>query len=114
MADKHPIVKKNGSPRISSGLPSSKAGGAGKNGNGKHGRKVWEFGFQFNVKNIFIGLFIAFILFSLLGSVGDKVSNLVEKPLTTVITDVKEGKVEKIEVEESRLTFFYKDGAKFL
>ncbi|MBI4066096.1 ATP-dependent zinc metalloprotease FtsH [Candidatus Gottesmanbacteria bacterium] len=85
-----------------------------KNGNGKHGRKVWEFGFQFNIKNIFIGLFIAFILFSLLGSVGDKVSNLVEKPLTTVITDVRDGKVDKIEVEESRLTIFYKDGTKFL
>lgn len=85
-----------------------------KNGNGKHGRKVWEVGFQFNLKNIFIGLFVAFILFSLLGSVGDKVSNLVEKPLTTVITDVKDGKVEKIEVEESRLTIFYKDGTKFL
>lgn len=97
MAEKHPIVKKNG-----------------KNGNGKHGRKVWEFGFQFNLKNIFIGLFIAFILFSLLGSLGDKVSNLVEKPLTTVITDARDGKIEKIEVEESRLTIFYKDGTKFL
>lgn len=110
MADKHPLIKKNGSPRL---------GGAGKNGNGKHlngrhGRKVWEFGFQFNLKNIFVGLFIAFILFSMLGSVGDKVSNLVEKPLTTVITDVRDGKVEKIEVEESRLTIFYKDGTKFL
>ncbi|MBI3342745.1 hypothetical protein HY032_01140, partial [Candidatus Gottesmanbacteria bacterium] len=85
-----------------------------KNGNGKHGRKVWEFGFQFNIKNIFIGLFIAFILFSLLGSVGDKVSNLVEKPLTTVITDARDGKVEKVEVEESKLTVYYKDGTKFL
>ena len=105
MAEKHPILKKNGSPQF---------GGARKNGNGKHGRKIWEFGFQFNLKNIFIGLFVAFILFSLLGSLGDKVTNLVEKPLTTVITDVKEGKVEKIEVEESRLTIFYKDGGKFL
>ncbi|MBI5620639.1 ATP-dependent zinc metalloprotease FtsH [Candidatus Gottesmanbacteria bacterium] len=99
MADKHPIVKKNG-----------KNG----NGNGKHGKKVWEFGFQFNVKNVFIGLFIVFILFSLLGSLGDKVSNLVEKPLSTVITDVKDGKVTKIEIEESRLTVHYKDGARFL
>ncbi|MDP1722242.1 MAG: ATP-dependent zinc metalloprotease FtsH [Candidatus Gottesmanbacteria bacterium] len=99
MADKHPIVKKNG-----------KNG----NGNGKHGKKVWEFGFQFNVKNIFIGLFIAFILMSLLGSLGDKVSNLVEKPLSTIITDVKEGKIDKIEIEESRLTINYKDGTKFI
>ena len=107
MAEKHPIVKKNGSPQF---------GGARKNGNGngKHGKKVWEFGFQFNVKNIFIGLFIAFIVFSLLGSLGDKVSTLVEKPLSTVITDVKEGKIDKIEIEESRLTVSYKDGTKFI
>ncbi|MEK7141807.1 MAG: ATP-dependent zinc metalloprotease FtsH [Patescibacteria group bacterium] len=99
MADKHPLVKKNG-----------KNG----NGNGKHGKKVWEFGFQFNVKNVFIGLFIAFILFSMLGSLGDKVSNLVEKPLSTVIADVKGGKIDKIEIEESRLTINYKDGTKFI
>ena len=107
MAEKHPIVKKNGSPQF---------GGARKNGNGngKHGKKVWEFGFQFNVKNIFLGLFIAFLVFSLLGSLGDKVSTLVEKPLSTVITDVKEGKIDKIEIEESRLTVSYKDGTKFI
>jgi len=98
MAEKHPIAKKNGK----------------NSGNGKHGRKVWEVGFQFNLKNIFIGLFIAFILFSLLGSLGDKVSNLVEKPLSTVITDVREGKINKIEIEEGRLTVHYKDGGKFL
>ncbi len=114
MAEKHPILKKNGkngngSPRLSSGQPRGQAGGAGK-----HGRKIWEFGFQLNVKNIFIGLFVAFILFSLLGSLGDKVSNLVEKPLSTVITDVKEGKIEKIEIEESRLLIHYKDGGQFI
>lgn len=105
MAEKHPLVKKNGKNG------SSRSGGAG---NHRHGRKVWEFGFQFNLKNIFIGLFIAFILFSMLGNLGDKVSNLVEKPLTTVITDVKDGKIEKIEIEDSRLTVFYKDGGRFL
>ena len=98
MAEKHPLVKKNG-----------KNG----NGNGKHGKKVWEFGFHLNLKNIFIGLFLAFILLSMLSGVGDRASLLAEKPLTTVITDVKEGKVEKIEVEESKLTVFYKDKTQF-
>lgn len=97
MAEKHPIVKKNGK----------------NGGNGKHGRKVWEFGFHLNLKNIFIGLFVAFILLSMLSGIGDRASLLVEKPLTTVITDVKEGKVEKIEVEESKLTVFYKDKTQF-
>lgn len=103
MAEKHPMVKKNGK----NGLPHP--GG----GNGKHGKKVWEFGFHLNLKNIFIGLFVAFILLSMLSGVGDRASLLVEKPLTTVITDVKEGKVEKIEVEENKLTVFYKDKTQF-
>ncbi len=114
MAEKHPLLKKNGSPRSSSGQPRGQAGGAGKNGNHRQMRKVWEFGFQFNLKNIVIGIFIAFLLFNLLGSVGERMTNLVEKPLTTVITDVRDGKVEKIEVEDSRLTIFYKDGGRFL
>ncbi len=105
MADKHPLVKKNGSPQF---------GGARKNGNGKHGKKVWEFGFHLNLKNIFIGLFVAFILLSMLSGVGDRASLLAEKPMTTVIADVKEGKVERIEVEESRLTVFYKDKTQFI
>ncbi len=46
MVEKHPMIKKNGSPQF---------GGARKNGNGKHGKKVWEFGFHLNLKNIFIG-----------------------------------------------------------
>ena len=109
MVEKHPVVKKNGKNGNGNGSPRLSSGGAGK-----HGRKMWEFGFQFNVKNVFIGLFIAFIVFNLLGSLGDKVSNLVQKPLSTVITDVKEGKVEKIEVEDSRLTVHYKGGGMFL
>ncbi|OGG24657.1 cell division protein FtsH [Candidatus Gottesmanbacteria bacterium RIFCSPLOWO2_01_FULL_43_11b] len=69
---------------------------------------------NFNFKNIFIALFIAFLIFSALGSLGSQVSSLVEKPLSTVIADVKDGKVTTIEVEESRLTVSYKDGTKFI
>jgi len=85
-----------------------------KNGNGKKGKKVFEMRMNFNFKNIFIALFIAFLIFSALGSLGSQVSSLVEKPLSTVIADVKDGKVTTIEVEESRLTVSYKDGTKFI
>src|SRR3989344_5266061 len=85
-----------------------------KNGNGKKGKKVFEMRMNFNFKNIFIALFIAFLIFSALGSLGSQVSSLVEKPLSTVIADVKDGKVTTIDVEESRLTVSYKDGTKFI
>src|SRR3990167_8839059 len=84
-------------------------------GNKNHRKgKIFEFRLDFNLKNIVIGLFILFIAFSLLGSLGQQAATSLEKPLSTVISDVKDGKVTKIEVEESRLTVHYKDGGKFI
>lgn len=100
MPEKHmPSTKRNGN-----GLPASKAG--------KKGMKVFEMKMNFNLKNIFIGLFILFLVFSALGSVGGQ-ATLSEKPLSTVIGDVRDGKVGQIEVEESKLTVHYKNGEKF-
>jgi len=65
-----------------------------------------------NLKNIFIGLFAVFIILSFLGGMGGQNSNLPEKPLSSVIGDVKAGQVSGIEVEETKLTVSYKNGAK--
>jgi len=67
---------------------------------------------HFNLKNVFIGLFVVFILLSLLGNAAGQNSLYQEKPLSTVITDVKDGKVSAIDVEETKLTVTYKDGVK--
>lgn len=117
MADKIPPKNgKNPSPRLSSG-------GAGKNnghlrpgnGNGKFpkGMKVFEMKLDFSPKNIFIGLFILFLLFSMLGSAGKSASLYPEKPLSTLMTDVKAGTVEKIEVEESKIIVKLKNGEQY-
>ena len=73
---------------------------------------MFAFKFELNFKNIVLGLFIVFLVFSLLGSVGGQNSTLPEKPLSTVIADVKDGKIEKIEVEETKLLVQYKGGEK--
>ncbi len=90
-----------------------------KNGNGKTGKngkkqKVLEMRMNFNLRNVFIGLFVLFLVFSMLGNLGRQAALLLEKPLTTTLTDIKEGKIEKIEVEESRLSLYYKDGSRFI
>ncbi len=82
-----------------------------KNGNGKKGRML-ALQFQFNLKNIFIFLFILFFALSVIGSFSGQASLYPEKPLSTIISDIKENKVTKVEVEESRLTVVYKNGEK--
>lgn len=94
-----PKFKKNGMPR----------GNGGGNGSKKIG-KIFELKFHLNLKNIVIGLVVAFLLFSTLSSIGNQAALLSEKPLSTVIADVKAGKVAKIEVEESKLSITYKAG----
>ncbi len=82
-----------------------------KNGLPRRG-KVWMFQLNFNLKNIFIGLFVVFLLFSFLGSAGNQERLLPQKALSTVIADVKSGAVTKIEVEEDKLFVAYKNGDK--
>src|SRR3989344_3774863 len=81
-----------------------------KNGSHKKTDKFFEFKFNLNVKTIFIGLFVLFLVLSAIGSVGGPNALYPEKPLSSVVTDIKDGKIEKIEVEESKLTVTYKDG----
>ncbi len=94
---------------------NGKNGKGKKNGNGKFpkGMKVFEMKVNFNPKNIFIGLFVAFLLLSMLGSAGKSAGMYPVKSLSTVITDVKAGKVEKIEIEDSRLTVKLKAGEQY-
>lgn len=88
-----------------------KKNGLSRNGNGKHVKKMFEFKFEFNLKNIILILFFAFLIFSFFGSAG-QVSQYPEKPLSTVIGDVKSGAIKVVEVEDSRLTVEYNDGQK--
>ncbi|MDO8571782.1 MAG: ATP-dependent zinc metalloprotease FtsH, partial [bacterium] len=87
-----------------------------RNGTGNHKKnvKMMELRFHLNLKNIFIGLFILFLLFSMLGSLSGQTGIQEEKSLSTVINDVKSGGIERIEVDDSRLTVLYKDGGKFV
>lgn len=82
--------------------------------NGKKTKKMFEFRLNFNLKNIVIALFIGFILFSFITSISERATSLPEKPLSTVVSDVKNGEVTRIEVEETKLTVLYKDGSKFV
>lgn len=85
-----------------------------RNGNGKGSKKLFQMQFQFNLKNIFIGLFVVFMIFSLIGSFSNPSTLFDKKPLTSLISDIKDQKVSKIEVEESKIVAIYKDDKKFI
>ena len=83
------------------------------NGNGKKSKKIFQFQMKLNFKNIVIGLFVLFIVFSLIGSISNQAALLTSKPLSTVVTDVKAGKIKSIDVEDTKLTVTEKDGSKY-
>lgn len=82
--------------------------------NGKKSKKIFQFKMQLNFKNVVIGLFALFFLFSVLGSIGSQAGLSDMKPLSTVVADVKEGKVKTIDVEDAKLTVINKDGSKYV
>lgn len=79
---------------------------------GKKNGKLFEFKFELNFKNIVLGLFVLFLVFSLFTSLSDPSALYTKKPLSSVISDVRDGKIDKIEVEESKLIIEYKGGEK--
>ncbi len=80
--------------------------------NGKNSKrpKRVELRMQFNLKNLFLILFIGFLAFSFFLSVVQSPGIHDEKPLSEVIADVKTGKIHKIEVDEIKLKVTYADG----
>lgn len=88
-----------------------------KNGNG-HGNghnkkgKIFELKFNLNLKKIFIGLFVAFLVLSMFGNMSGQTPNLPEKPLSTLVTDIKADKIKQIEIVENKILAEYKDGQK--
>jgi len=73
--------------------------------------KFFEFKLQLNLKNVFIGLFVLFLIFSFIGSMNEQTGGE-QKPLSTIINDIKEKKISKIEVEDTKLNIQYKSGEK--
>lgn len=72
--------------------------------------RVFELKFNFNLKNIFIGLFALFLVFSVISSVSTQASLIAERPLSVVVQDAKQGKIKNIEVEDTKLSVAYKNG----
>ncbi|MGB9707291.1 MAG: ATP-dependent zinc metalloprotease FtsH [Microgenomates group bacterium] len=78
--------------------------------NSKKINKKIEFKVFLNVKNLFVIFFIFLFLFFLFQSASKEIKQLVpEKPITTVLNELKEGQVKKVEVIDNKILVYYKN-----
>jgi len=83
---------------------------AKKNGKKMDIQKIIEFKMNFNIKNLFIIFFTIFFLFYAFKAISSELKkNLPEKSITTVVKDIKNNQVKKVEVYDNRMIIYYKD-----
>lgn len=74
-------------------------------------KKMNFFGFSFDLRTLFIALFVFLFIAYGFSLFSKELSKAVpEKPLTTVIGDIKQNKVEHIEILDNKVLVFYRDG----
>lgn len=75
-------------------------------------KKVFKFNISF--KDVILWTVVALVAISLLSVFSDSASRLPEKPLSDALTDIEQGKVKELKVEDARLVLTYKDGDEFV
>lgn len=84
-----------------------------KNGNKTNNNKKYDikiFKFSFRLRDIFLWLFGLFVVFSIFNAFRSVGTTAQSEPLSTAINDIKNNRVQKVKVEDSKLTLTYKDG----
>ena len=74
---------------------------------------IKKYEFRFNFKNLLFFFLIIFLGVSFFLSFARTQTPMEQIPLSRVLADTKEGKVQKIEVENAKLVIKYKDGQTF-
>ncbi|MDH7476675.1 MAG: ATP-dependent zinc metalloprotease FtsH [Microgenomates group bacterium] len=73
-------------------------------------QKNFKLGFNINIQKLFISLFIFLFLIVFINSLSSEIKKAVpEKPITSVINEIKENKVNKIEVFDNKILVYYKN-----
>lgn len=68
-----------------------------------------ELKFELNIKTLFIALFVGFFLISLFMSFRDVNKIFPEKSLTQLVSDIKQGKVKKVDISGDKVIAQYKN-----
>lgn len=77
---------------------------------GKNKKTKNSFLDSINIKNLFIIFFVIIFFFSLFRSISNEVQKVVpEKPISTILKEVKDNQVKKIEVYDNRIIVYYRN-----
>lgn len=79
----------------------------------KNGNRIKIFKVSFTLKDIILWILVSIIVVSLFAAFRDENGSLPDKPLTTVMTDIRAGIVDTVKIEDPHLTIEYKSGDKF-
>ncbi len=72
--------------------------------------KITEFRFNFDIKNLFIIFFVVIFLYFAYRSISSEIKQaLPEKSITTVVKDIKDGRVKKVEIIDNKIIVYYKN-----
>jgi len=78
--------------------------------NKKTEQKIKMFKFNLNLKNVFIFIFVFLFLFYTYQSVNKEIKQVMpEKSITTIVKEVKAGKIKKVDVLDNKIIVYYKD-----
>lgn len=71
-------------------------------------KKITEFRFNVDLRTLFIIIFVGFFLFFAFRSFSNVAKQVMpEKSITTVVKEIKEGKVKKIEIIDNKILVYY-------
>ena len=87
---------------------NSKKNPAAPTGRNNGMKKIREFRFNFDLKTIFVILFVGIFIYYAFSSLSKEVNRaLPEKPLSTIIKDIKNKKIKKLEVIDNKIIGYY-------
>lgn len=78
--------------------------------NGKSVKKITEFKFNFDLKTLFIIFFLGLFSYYIFTSFSKEIKQtLPEKPISSIVKEIKDGKVKKVEIINNKILIYYKN-----
>ena len=83
-----------------------------KNGQKKNGKRITELKFNLNLRNAFIiGFILLFLIFAYSTASQELQKAVPEKSITTIVKEIKDGKVKRVEIIDNKVLVFYNNDA---